>query len=152
VRSYPVDERFVKMLLLIFRSRQEELLEWPLKQYHAIDLFAYLDALPKDLVGEGDHIILTNVRGERQVWTREQIERFKPVIVIGLDGEKNLFRLSGFYHMQQEYSWKPGGPSPLLTMALGAFIHFTEQPPRDLGPQSRHFALRIVFGERRKTH
>lgn len=141
VRSYPVDERFLKMLLFVFRGRQEELLEWPLKQYHAIDLFSYLDALPKELVGEGDHIILTNVRGERQMWTREQIERFKPVIVIGLDDEKNLFRLSVFYHMHREYSWKPGGLSPPLTMTLGAFVHFLEQPPRDLVAQSWHFGL-----------
>jgi acetyl esterase/lipase len=141
VRSYPVDERFLKMLLLVFRSRPDELLELPLKQYHAIDLFAYLDALPKELVGEGDHIILANVRGERQVWIREQIGRFKPVIVIGLDGEKNLFSLSVFYRMQREYSWKPGGPSPLLTMTLGAFIHFLEQAPRDLLAKSRHFGL-----------
>lgn len=141
VRSYPVDDRFVKMLLFVYRNRKEELLEWPLRQYHAIDLFAYLDALPKQQVGEGDYIVLTNIRGERQVWKREQIERFRPVIVIGIDDERNLFRFSVFYRMYHEYSWKPGAPPPPVTLTLGAFIHFLEQPPRELVAQSWHFGL-----------
>ena len=141
VRSYPVDERFVAMLLFIFRNRQEELLEWPLERYHAIDLFAYLDALAKEQAGEGDFIVLTNIRGERQVWRRDQIERYKPVIVVGLDDEKNLFRFSVFYRMHHEYSWKPGGPTAPLAMTLGAFVHFLNEPPRELAAQSWHFAL-----------
>ena len=141
VRSYPVDDRFMNMLLFVYRNRKEELLEWPLRQYHAVDLFSYLDALPKQQVGEGDYIVLVNIRGERQVWHREQIERYKPVIVVGLDDERNLFRFSVFYRMFHEYSWKPSGsPSP-LTLTLGAFIHFLEPPPRELVAQSWHFGL-----------
>ena len=96
VRAYPVDGRFKKTLAFIYRDRKEELQEWPLKQFHAIDLFALLNALPREQVGEGAYIILTNVRGERQVWQRKQIEAYKPVIVIGIDDEKNLFRFSTF--------------------------------------------------------
>jgi acetyl esterase/lipase len=141
VRSYPVDDRFVNMLFFVYRNRKEELLEWPLRQYHAIDLFAYLDALPKQQVGAGDYVVLTNIRGERQVWKREQIERFKPVIVVGIDDERNLFRFSVFYRMYHEYSWKPGAPPPPVTLTLGAFIHFLERPPRELAAQSWHFGL-----------
>lgn len=141
VRSYPVDERFVAMLLFIFRQRQEELQEWPLQRYHAIDLFDYLKALPREQAGEGAYIVITNVRGERQVWHRDQIERYKPVIVVGIDDEKNLFRFSVFYHMHHEYSWKSGGPTAPLVMTLGAFVHFLEPPPKDLVAQSWHFGL-----------
>ena len=140
VRSYPIDERLTKMLLFVYRNRKEELFKWPLRQYHAVDLFSFLDALPKQQVGEGDYIVLTNVRGEKQVWKRDQIERFKPVIAIGLDDEKNLFRFSVFYRMYHEYSWKPGAPPP-LTLTLGAFVHFLEEPPRELTAQSWHFGL-----------
>jgi arylformamidase len=139
IRSYPIDERFIKMLEFIYRDRKEELQEWPLRRFHAIDLFAYLNAAPQ--MGEGNYIILTNVRGERQVWQRAQIERYKPVIVVGVDDERNLFRFSTFYRMFHEYSWKPGTPPPPLTMTLGAFIYFLEMPPPELAAQSWHFGL-----------
>ena len=141
VRAYSIDERFIDMLLFVYRNRKEELLKWPLRQYQALDLFGYLDALPKRQAGEGDFVVLTNIRGERQVWRRDQIERFKPVIVIGVDDEKNLFRLSVFYRMHQEYSWKPGTRPPPLTLTAGAFIHFLAPPPRPLAAQSWHFGL-----------
>ena len=141
VRSYPIDERFLKMLAFIYRDRQGELQEWPLKQFHALDFFALLNALPEAQAGGGDYIALTNVRGERQVWHRKQIEVYKPVIVIGVDDEKNLFRFSTFYRMFHEYSWKPGAPPPALAMGLGAWIYFLEPPPKELSAQSWHFGL-----------
>lgn len=141
IRSYPMDERLIKMLAFIYRDRREELLEWPLKQFHAVDLFAFLDALPKDRSGEGDYIVLSNVRGERQVWHKDQIEPYKPVIVVGVDDERNLFRFTSFYRMHREYSWKSGSQPPPLAMTLGAFVHFMEEPPRELAAQSWHFGL-----------
>jgi acetyl esterase/lipase len=143
VRSYPIDERFLKMLSFVYRERKEELQEWPLKQFHAIDLSAFLNALSKARAGEGDYIAMTNIRGERQVWHRKQVEPYKPVVVVGVDDEKNLFRFSTFYRMYHEYSWKPAAQPrpPPLTMTLGAFIHFLEPPPRELAAQSWHYGL-----------
>lgn len=141
IRSYPIDERFFKMLLFIYRGRKDELKEWPLQQYHAVDLFPFLDSLPKARVGEGEFLIVTNVRGERLVWQRNQIERHRPVLVVGIDDERNLFRFSTFYHMHAEYSWKPAGRTPLLTMSLGAFLYFLDEPPAALAAQSWHFGL-----------
>lgn len=141
VRSYPIDQRFVDMLGFAYRENAQELFQWPLGQYHAIELFAYLDSLPKAEVGEGPYLTLTNIRGEKQFWTREEIEPYKPVIVVGLDDERNLFRLSGFYRMLRQYSWKPGGPSPFLTLSLGAFIYFQSEPPERLRAQSWHYGL-----------
>ncbi|HVO93272.1 MAG TPA: alpha/beta hydrolase [Terriglobales bacterium] len=141
VRSYPIDERFLQMLMFIYRDRKEELLQWPLERFYAIDLFAYLNALPKEQAGPGDFIVLNNIHGERQVWRRADVERYKPVIVIGIDDEKNLFRLRVFYRMFHEYSWKPGAAPPPLAMPLGGFIYFLEAPPRELTAQSWHFGL-----------
>jgi hypothetical protein len=84
---------------------------------------------------------VTNVDGERLVLPREQIEKYRPVIVIGIDDEKNLFRFSSFYRMRQEYSWKSGPQPPLLALPLGAFIYFLDPPPRELVAQSWHFGL-----------
>lgn len=141
VRSYPIDERFLRMPLFVFRDRKEELLQFPLKRFHAVDLFSYLDGLPKEQAGSGDFIALTNIHGERQVWRRDRIERYRPVIVIGIDDEKNLFRWSVFYRMHREYSWKPGSPPPPLAMPLGAFIYFLKEPAPELAAQSWHFGL-----------
>jgi len=140
-RSHPIDERFLRMPLFIFRDRKEELLQFPLRQFHAIDLFSYLDALPTDRAGSGDFIALTNIHGERQVWRRDRIEPYQPVIVIGIDDEKNLFRWSVFYRMHREYSWKSGAAPPPLAMPLGAFVYFLKEPPPELAAQSWHFGL-----------
>ncbi|MGH7828926.1 MAG: hypothetical protein ACREP8_02000, partial [Candidatus Binatia bacterium] len=118
-----------------------ELQGWPLESYHAIDLFAYLDALPKEQAGRGDHLILTNVRNEKQFWSRRQIEPYRPVIVIGIDDEKNLFRFAVLYRMQRQYSWKAGAESPVLARPLGAFIYFLKEPPPELQAQSWHYSL-----------
>src|SRR5690349_15718276 len=126
------------MPLFILRDHKEELLHFPLKRFHAIDPLSYLDALPKEQAGSGNCIALTNIHGERQVWRRE---RYQPVIVIGIDDEKNLFRWSAFYRMHREYSWKPGSAPPLLAMPLGAFVYFLKEPPPELAARSWHFGL-----------
>lgn len=141
IRSYPIDERLLRMLSFIYRDRKEELQEWPLRRFYAMELFAFLNALPKEQAGDGDYVVLTNIRGERQVWHRKQIEAYKPVIVVGIDDEKNLFRFATFYRMYHEYSWKPGAQPPPLAMTLGAFIYFLEAPPRELAAQSWHYGL-----------
>jgi hypothetical protein len=97
--------------------------------------------MPKEEAGEGDFLVITNVRGERQVWSRRQIEPYRPVIVVGIDDERNLFRFSVFYRMLRQYSWKEGEPTPMLALTLGAFIHFLKDPPRELQAQSWHYGL-----------
>jgi hypothetical protein len=118
-----------------------ELLAWPLEQFHAVDLFAYLALLPPEQVGRGDYLIVTNVRNEKQFWKRQEIEPYKPVIVVGIDEERNLFRLGTFSHALREYSWKPGPRPPMMARPLGAFIYFLEEPPRQLWPHPSHYAL-----------
>ncbi|MGH7829930.1 MAG: alpha/beta hydrolase, partial [Candidatus Binatia bacterium] len=59
IRSYPFDQRFAQMLAFVYPLLGLELQGWPLQNYHAIDLFSYLDALPKGQAGRGDHLIIT---------------------------------------------------------------------------------------------
>lgn len=141
IRTYPVDRRFVLRIASVYTTMRYELQEWPLETFHAIDLFAFLDALPPEKVGKGDYVITTNIRNEKQFWKREQIERYKPVVVIGMDDEKNLFRLGVFYRANREYSWKTGPQPPMMARPLGAFVHFLEEPPEELGLQAGQEAL-----------
>jgi hypothetical protein len=141
IRAYPIDRRFVERLLPIYGPLRHELLEWPLENYYAIDLFAFLDSLPPAQKGKGEYLTTTNLRGEKQFWKRAQIEPYEPVIVVGIDDEKNLFRFVTFYRMQQQYSWKPGSQPPAMARPLGGFIHFLVEPPPELQPQQWHYAL-----------
>jgi acetyl esterase/lipase len=141
IRSYPVDRRFVEELALLYGSMRYELLEWPLETYYAIDLFSYLDSLPPEKIGRGDYLTVTNFRNEKLFWERRQIEPYRPVIVVGLDEEKNLFRLGVFYQALKEYSWKSGAQPPLMGRPAGAFLHFLEPPPPELIRQAPYYGL-----------
>jgi hypothetical protein len=141
VKAYPVDRRFIARVLPVFGAGRFELLAWPLERFHAIGLFALLDALGPDKVGRGRHLVLTNVRNERQFWTREQIAPYEPVVVVGLDDERNLFRLGVFYQARREYSWRDGPAPPFMARPLGAFVHFLKDPPAEITPQPGQFAL-----------
>jgi arylformamidase len=139
IESRPVDQRFLQSLFFIYRQQRYELRAWPLKTYHRIDLLRLLDTLPAE--AGGDYVVLRNVLGEAQVWHRNQIETYKPVLVVGLDDEKNLFKLQLFYQMAREYSWRETPAPPLMVLPLGAFVHFEAEPPAHLRPQLWHFSL-----------
>lgn len=141
VRSYPVDRRFVSRLTVVYSTLGYQLKEWPLNNYHAIELADYLDAMPAEKLGRGDYLVTTNIRNEKQFWQRAEIEAYKPVIVIGLDDEKNLFRLGIFYRALREYSWKNSAQPPMMARPLGAFIHFLKEPPAEVALQAAQFAL-----------
>jgi acetyl esterase/lipase len=142
VRSYPIDARFVQALAAIYGHTKYELLAWPLEEFHAIDLFAYLETLPSDRIGRGDHLVTTNIRNEKQFWKRQESEPYRPVIVIGIDEERNLFRLGAFSQAFREYSWRPSPRPPLMARPLGAFVYFLKEPPRPLWPHPAQYALK----------
>jgi acetyl esterase/lipase len=140
VETKPIDRAFTRTLAFFFRGRRFELSGLPLEHYHAVDLFRFLDTVPG---GGGDYVLLKNIRDEAQVWHRDEIRPYKPVIVIGLDGEKNLFKLAMFYQMLREYSWRDGPAPPYMALPLGAFIYFENAPPPNLRPQLWHYSLTI---------
>lgn len=135
VRRYAMQPAVRALLERVYEYNAWELRAFPLKQYYAIDLLAYLERLPRERVGQGEHIVLTNIRGEKTYWRRSEIARYQPQLVIGLDDERNLFRLAVFYQHKLEYSWKPEHP-PLMARPVGAFLHFGREPPPALRPES----------------
>lgn len=135
VRSYPVDERFRAALRQIFEQGMYELNAYPLQQYHAIDLLDYVASLPPERIGRGDYLIVTNVRGQRLYLTRKQLQSYRPRLVIGLDDERNLFRLNVFYQNRREYSWRPETP-PIMARPVGGFIHMPDAPPGAMPPDT----------------
>lgn len=141
IRSYPIDPQLLQRLIFAYGQSKYELLAWPLERYHAIDLLAYLDALGPEQVGRGEYVITTNVRGEKQFWSRRQVAPYQPVIVVGIDDEKELFRMGIATRMQREYSWKETALPPGMARPLGAFIHFLKEPPAELALQAAQFAL-----------
>jgi hypothetical protein len=78
------------------------------------------------------------------VWRRDEIEPLSPVVVIGLDGERQLFQLADVYHTDRRYTWKDDSPERwVLARPLGAFVHFLEEPPESVDPKLfGRFALR----------
>lgn len=136
VHRYPVDARLRTALEQIYEQNGFELSAYPLAYYYAIDLLDYLDKLPRERVGHGDYLTVTNIRGERLYFTRAQLRTYRPRLVIGLDDERNLFRLNVFYRNRLEYSWQPQTP-PIMARPVGAFVHFVTDPPAAIRPTTR---------------
>jgi len=133
IKSYLIDKRLKNNLVAFFQGNAYMLNAWPLETYHAIDLFAYLDALGPAKGGRGDYLVTTNVRNEKIHWRRQNIEQYQPVIVVGIDDERNLYRFSIFYQALKQYSWiDEKEQPPLMVRSLGAFIHFRKPPPPKL--------------------
>jgi arylformamidase len=144
VRSYPVDERFIAAFGMIYdRELRFELNSYPFREFHAIELSRFLDSQPRGKIGGGDYLVLTNVRRERVFWHLSEIDFYQPVVVIGLDDERNLFRLSTFYRNKRAYSWTEEKPA-MSVRSLGAFIYFLRPPPpRFSSPTTAMYSLTI---------
>ena len=146
VHSFPTEERFFSALRRYLRRLKRPGLEplYAAREYHAIDLLDYLDSLPADRVGSGDHLVINNLRNERLYWHRNEIEKHRPVIVIGIDEQRNLYRYRAYYRLQMEYSWKPAlSQPPMMARPLGAWIYFPNGPAPEgmLNNAHAHYTL-----------
>ncbi len=118
----PADAALRARIRNVFGEMMRDLDPWPAATYDAIDLDAYLGAHPE--LGKGEHLEITNARGEKLVLRRAEIARKKPVIVVGIDDERNLFRLFVTYNVHRTYSWKAETETrPLLVRNVGAFLY-----------------------------
>jgi hypothetical protein len=144
VRAYPVDQRFIAAFNMIYdREVQFELNSYPFEEFHAIELSRVLGSQPRERIGSGDYLVLTNARRERVFWRLREIEPYQPVVVVGLDDERNLFRLSTFYRNKRAYSWTDD-KTEMSVRSLGAFIYFLKPPPpRFNAPATARFSLTI---------
>ena len=137
IATYPVDAEIRSTVMVVFDRIPFELSPLAGKTYEAIDLLSYLATLPESEIGSGDFLVTTNIRGEQQYFSREDLERTRPVLVVGLDDEPNLYRVFTQYRLKRAYSWKKGEePMPTMIRPLGAFLHFRSAPPPHLRNKS----------------
>ncbi|HEX5067775.1 MAG TPA: alpha/beta hydrolase [Myxococcota bacterium] len=141
VVAYDADPRFLETLNLLFTGSGGPPRLRPTR-YHALDLFAWLERHAKE-VGRGRHLTLTNARGEKSFFDLEALRPYEPRIVVGIDEERELFRLVDFYHTDRRNTWEQQGVEKwILARPVGAFLHFGKPPPRALDPRAiGRFAL-----------
>jgi hypothetical protein len=133
ITTYPVDDEMHQTLMLLFGTMPSELYPLPGRTYQAIDLLDYLARRPQSEVGRGNWLVVSNIRGESQFFARDVLEKTRPVVVVGLDDEDNLYRVFSFYRLNRAYSWIKGQePMPMMIRPLGAFLHFRTPPPEDV--------------------
>lgn len=135
VKSRDVDERLRDAVRLLFVGLNRNLSKtWDAERYHAIDLFDWLDALGPERTGRGPWLTLTNARRQKIFWELERIRPYEPVIVVGIDDERNLFRIRDIQKAKRMYSWIDGPPPPAVAGPLGGFIFFRREPPEEFTP------------------
>lgn len=102
--------------------------------FYAIDLDAWLDAMGPE-AGSGRWLVTTNARGAQAFLDLEAARPYRPVLVVGIDDERNLFRIVDLYHTLRRTTWdQPEAERWLLARPLGAFIYFLEPPPPEVVP------------------
>ena len=102
------------------------------RRFDAIPLEAWLDA---EGMAPGRFLLVTTARGEQAVLDLPALRPYQPVLVIGVDDEREPFRIIDLYHTQRRYTWSQPEPERwLLARPLGAFLHFRKPPPPDLVP------------------
>jgi arylformamidase len=152
IRSHAIDQRFFSALRRVYEYNAHELLDYPLQRFHAIDLMQLLERLPRERIGSGDYLTVTNARHEKEFWRLSELAPYKPVVVVGIDDERNLFRLSVFYQGKREYSWRETPPPVLSVRSVGAFIYFLEPPPpRFVPPRTVTYSLTLDSFRRSET-
>jgi hypothetical protein len=130
IEHHPEEPRLTAAVRAFFESGGGRGVPIAVPRYDAIDLFALLDAMGSERVGSGRWLVLTNLRHERAVLDLEALRPYEPRVVIGLDGERNLFRVVDLYQTQRRYSWRERQPDPwILTRSAGAFLYFALPPP-----------------------
>lgn len=145
VRSFDADDRFVTRARGIFVGLEHKRATFAARRFHAVDLYELLDALGPERAGTGRWLTLTNALGQRTYLDLEQIRKWKPVIVIGVDDERNLFTLADIHRARREYSWRDDLPRPpYLARPMGAFLYFLKEPEQSpIGKVLTPFSLTV---------
>jgi len=145
VRNHPVSDQFVVGARRIFQGHPYQSIFFRPRSFDAIGLPELLDTLGPERVGKGDWLTLTNALNEKTVLSLPEIRPYGPVIVIGIDGERNPFRTVDIDKFSQQYSWRTDVPSPpYVARPMGAFLHFLGRPPPYLlAPLPTTFGLDI---------
>lgn len=138
VEIHAVDDRFLEVLNRPFGLGPGRERKLHPKRYAAIELGSLLDALGPAAIGAGDHLVVTNVRREKSYLSMADVRRLGPRVVIGLDEERNLFRVTDLYHTRRRYTWRNAEAERVdMARPLGAFLFFPEEEP----PRSKSSSL-----------
>jgi len=143
VKTRDVDARFRKMATSIFMGLDHKKKTFEMERYHSIDLGEFLEAGDPERIGSGPWLTITNVQQEKIYFQLEDILKYRPVIVIGIDGERNLFRHTDIHRAKREYSWRDDLPRPpYLARPMGGFLYFLDEPEEKLMAKiPSHFSL-----------
>jgi len=130
VREYDVDDLFTEVVNRPFPSKPNAPRRLRFKRYAAIDLIDLLKARGASKVGEGEWLEIENVRGEQVIFPMSRLRALRPRVVIGVDGERNLFRATDLYHTRRRYSWVDAEASRIdMARPLGGFLFFPGEEP-----------------------
>ena len=143
VKSHEADARFAAAAGDVFRTLRHQRAALAPERFHAIDLYELLEALGPGRVGTGRWLTITNVLGEKTYVDLEEMRPLRPVVVIGIDGERNLFRKVDVHRARREYSWRDDlPPPPFVARPMGAFLYTLDA--RSTRPATlTHFALDV---------
>lgn len=134
VRTLPADERFVAETRRLFVGSRRRARAWAPKEFHALDLYEYLDARGTE-VGSGSWLTITNVQMEKLYLDLDAIRPYQPVVVIGVDSIRNLFTVTDLVWAERAYSWREDDPRPPPSARpMGAFLYFLKPPASPLLP------------------
>ncbi|MGI9424768.1 MAG: hypothetical protein ACR2PA_16350 [Hyphomicrobiaceae bacterium] len=131
IATYPVDNVFRRDVAELFLSARWQTKQWEFETFRALDLIAYRDSNPstKGL----RYLVLKNRTGQFLSVDLDEYRAHKPVVVVGIDEETNLFRISWFYRTKAAYSWiKQDRPPQISVEPMGAFLQFRKPLPKQL--------------------
>jgi hypothetical protein len=130
IETYRADTRFNTELNRPFRTRPGAQHRITANFYQSIPLIRLLEELGTSRIGTGEWLEIRNARGEWAAFSLARLRELSPLIVISVDGEKNLFRATDLYHTQRRYSWVDPLAEPIdMARPLGAFLYFPERQP-----------------------
>jgi acetyl esterase/lipase len=136
VQTHAADARFREETRRLFVGSRRRRAAWAPREFHALDLYEYLDARG-DEVGSGPWLTLTNVQMEKVYLHLDEIRALRPLVVIGIDGVRNLFSVVDLHQAERAYSWREDDPRPPPSARpMGAFLYFMEPPAKPLLPRT----------------
>lgn len=144
VKEYPADERFVSSVGSFYQGLRHKRLVFQPRSFHAVDLFELLEALGPERVGSGGWLVTTNAENEKGYFRLEELRSQKPVVVIGIDDDRNLFRNVDVFQARRQYSWRDDLPAPTYSVRpMGAFLYRLEPPAGEPPTSLPDFSLEL---------
>lgn len=130
IETHAADDHFTQVVNRPFPAPAGAPFRLRFRDYQSIDLVKLLEVMGPGEVGRGDFLVLTNVRGEKAFFPMSRLRSLSARIVVGVDGERNLFRATDLYHAVRRYTWVDVHPERVdMARPLGAFLYFPDQEP-----------------------